>query len=117
MSGSSCLSAGPKIRGAESRYLDRRNAPTHRQSALRDLHFAKLPEAYKGAVTEVLAQKPVKGFVICSNKKNMRRYRNVRAERMGVNDWFYCWITRVALVRARISCGAGQFRNTALQSG
>lgn len=67
---------------------------------LRDPHFVKLPFTYKGAVTEVLAQRPVKGFVICSNKKNMRRYRNVCAGRMGVKDWFHCWITRVALERA-----------------
>jgi hypothetical protein len=67
---------------------------------LRDLHFAKLPDGYKGMVTASLARKPVKCFVICSNKKNMRRYRNIRAERMGVKDWYYCWITRVALERA-----------------
>lgn len=67
---------------------------------LPDLHFAKLPDPYKATVTRALAEKHVRSFVICSNKKNMRRYRNVRAERMGVKDWYYCWITRVALERA-----------------
>jgi hypothetical protein len=66
----------------------------------KDLHFRKLPDHWKDYVTKFIAEKPVKGFVICSNKKNMRRYRNVRAERMGVNDWFYCWLTRLALERA-----------------
>ncbi len=71
-----------------------------RSKQLTDIHFAKLPDGYKITVTNLLAQKPVRGFVICSNKKNMRRYRNVRAERMGVKDWYYCWLTRVALERA-----------------
>jgi hypothetical protein len=70
------------------------------RNQLRDLHFAKLPDAYKGDVSTALAEKPVKGFVICSNKKNMRRYRNVRAERMAVKDWYYCWLSRLALERA-----------------
>jgi len=67
---------------------------------LRHLHFRRLPETSKAEVTTYLASKQVKAFVVCSNKKNMRRYRNIRAERMGVKDWYYCWLTRVALERA-----------------
>ena len=29
----------------------------------------------------------------------MLRYKNARVEPMGVNDWFYCWLTRLALER------------------
>lgn len=65
-----------------------------------DLHFKNLPDHLKPTAATILARKPIQGFVVCSNKKNMRRYRNVRAERMGVQDWFYCWLTRLALERA-----------------
>lgn len=68
---------------------------------LRDLHFARLPDSYKGGITRILAAKPVMCFVVCSNKKNMRRHKNRKAEAaMAVKDWFYCWITRLALERA-----------------
>lgn len=67
---------------------------------LRNMHFRKLPDHWKDYTTKYLAEKPIMGFVVCSNKKNMRRYRNVRAERMGVKDWYYCWLTRLALERA-----------------
>lgn len=69
-------------------------------SRMPDLHFTDLPDHHKLTAATILAGKPIQGFVICSNKKNMRRYRNVRAERMGVKDWFYCWLTRLALERA-----------------
>ncbi|HWA91842.1 MAG TPA: DUF3800 domain-containing protein [Rhizomicrobium sp.] len=65
-----------------------------------DLHFANLQPSHKIKAVKILAGKPIMGFVVCSNKKNMRRYRNVRAERMAVPDWFYCWLTRLALERA-----------------
>jgi len=71
-----------------------------RSRQLRDLHFKNLPDHAKRAVTANLAGRPVRGFVVCANKKNMRRYHNPRAAVMGVNDWFYCWITRIALERA-----------------
>lgn len=67
---------------------------------LRTLHFTDLPSRAKDEATRYLATKPIRAFVICSNKKNMRQYRNVRPKRMGVKDWFYCWLTRVALERA-----------------
>ena len=67
---------------------------------LKDIHFSKLSEPHRRAVTQLLSQKGVMCFAICSNKKNMKRYRNPRAEVMGVNDWFYCWVTRLALERA-----------------
>ncbi|MGD0192573.1 MAG: DUF3800 domain-containing protein [Rhizomicrobium sp.] len=69
-------------------------------AALKHLHFRRLPDHWKDYATKYIAEKPIKAFVICSNKKNMRRYRNVRAERMAVKDWYYCWLTRLALERA-----------------
>jgi len=68
---------------------------------LKDLHFTKLPHKARLAVTEYLATRPIMCFVVCSNKKNMRRYTNprVQAAMMPVVDWYYCWITRVALER------------------
>jgi hypothetical protein len=72
-----------------------------RAKQLRDIHFAKLPDAHKRHVSGVLAHKQNRAmcFVICSNKKNMLRYNNARVATMGVNDWFYCWLTRLALER------------------
>ena len=72
-----------------------------RSRQLRDIHFSKLSPSHKGAIVDLLATKPVMAFAICSNKKNMRRYRNPKAEAaMQVKDWYYCWLTRVALERA-----------------
>jgi hypothetical protein len=72
-----------------------------RSHQIKDLHFTKLPHGARIAVTKYMATKPVMCFVVCSNKKNMRHYKNPRVEAamMPVVDWFYCWITRVALER------------------
>jgi len=69
---------------------------------LRNLHFSKLNNTAKDAVSRYMATKPIMCFVVCSNKKNIRRYSNPRVEAamMSVKDWYYCWITRVALERA-----------------
>lgn len=68
---------------------------------LKNLHFAKLQPPAKLAVVNYMATKPLMCFVICSNKKNMKNYKNPRVEAamMPVKDWFYCWITRLALER------------------
>lgn len=72
-----------------------------RSFQLKDLHFSKLNHNARIAVTEYMATKPIMCFVVCSNKKNMKHYKNPRVEAamMPVKDWFYCWITRVALER------------------
>lgn len=68
---------------------------------LKDLHFTKLKPDARAAVTKYMAQKPIMCFVICSNKKNMKNHKNPRVEAamMPVVDWFYCWMTRLALER------------------
>lgn len=72
-----------------------------RSHQLKDMHFTKLKPAARLAVTSYMAGKPLMCFVICSNKKNMKNYTNPRVEAamMPLKDWFYCWLTRLALER------------------
>ncbi|XSC46539.1 hypothetical protein ACF1BQ_012455 [Bradyrhizobium sp. RDT10] len=46
-----------------------------------DLHYRNLPEFRKRIVCSELAKLPIRAFVLASNKKNMRQYRNLRAEK------------------------------------
>lgn len=66
---------------------------------MRDLHFAKLSPTRKLAVCAYLAGLPVRCFVVCSNKQNMRGHRNPLAEKIPSDNWFYCWMTRLLLER------------------
>lgn len=66
---------------------------------MRDLHFAKLSPTRKLAACAYLAGLPVRCFVVCSNKRNMRGHRNLRAEKILSDNWFYCWMTRLLLER------------------
>lgn len=66
---------------------------------MRDLHFAKLSPARKLAACAHVAGLPVRCFVICSNKRNMRGHRNPLAEKIPSDNWFYCWMTRLLLER------------------
>ncbi|MGD1869501.1 MAG: DUF3800 domain-containing protein [Neomegalonema sp.] len=65
----------------------------------RTLHFSNLSENKKVFVCERLAELSARYFVVCSNKKNMRGYRNPLAENIPSRNWFYCWMTRVLLER------------------
>jgi hypothetical protein len=51
-----------------------------------------------------VAQLPLRGFVLASNKKNMRRHRNERAERVGTQQWFYNYCIRLLLERVTDFC-------------
>lgn len=66
---------------------------------MRDLHFAKLSPTRKLAACAHLAGLPVRCFVVCSNKRNMRGHRNLLAEKIPSDNWFYCWMTRLLLER------------------
>ena len=68
------------------------------------LHFRKISETRKGKVCHWLAQQPVKCFVVASNKKNMVRYNNVRAEIRGGREWFYNFCIRLMLERVSELC-------------
>jgi hypothetical protein len=64
-----------------------------------NLHYRNLPEFRKRVVCAELAKLPIRAFVLASNKKNMRRYRNPRAERIKSQQWFYNFCLRLLLER------------------
>lgn len=66
---------------------------------LRDIHFQKLNDDRKLLVCNMLAEKNVRLFAVCSNKRNMQGYQNVKAEAIPSQSWFYCWLTRILLER------------------
>lgn len=69
------------------------------RSQRRDLHFTDLQPWNKSIVCSEIASLPVRCFVVCSNKKNMRGYRNPFAERYPNPNWFYAWLSRLLLER------------------
>ena len=72
----------------------------------RDLHYRTLSPTRKRVAGEKIAALPLRGFVICSNKKNMRGYRNTRAEKISSQQWFYNWCVRLLLERVTAFCDA-----------
>ncbi len=64
-----------------------------------DLHFNHLNPAKRRVVCSEIATLPVRCFVVCSNKKNMRGYRNPFAEKYPNPNWFYAWLSRLLLER------------------
>src|ERR1700733_5708727 len=64
-----------------------------------DLHYRNLPAFRRRIVCSELAKLPIRAFVLASNKKNMRRYRNPRAERIKSQQWFYNFCLRLLLER------------------
>ena len=71
------------------------------------IHYRFLQDHQKVAVCEHLAMLPVRAFVVASNKKNMRRYRNDAAQRaseqllgrLQSHNWMYHWLFRLLLER------------------
>lgn len=72
----------------------------------RDLHYRTLSPTRKLAACAEIATLPVRGFAICSNKKNMRGYSNPRAEKIPSQQWFYNWCVRLLLERVTAFCEA-----------
>lgn len=68
------------------------------------LHFKKLSPSKRLRAAIMLSELDVRLFVVCSNKKNMRGYRNSRAEAAGGKQWFYNWVVRVLMERATEYC-------------
>ncbi|HEY4114824.1 MAG TPA: DUF3800 domain-containing protein [Rhizomicrobium sp.] len=66
-----------------------------------DVHFRKLALRNKVIASSALLSLPIRCFVVCSNKKNMRGYVNPHPgwANMLTVDWFYAWMTRVVLER------------------
>jgi len=71
----------------------------------KEFHFRKLNDQNQIAACKYLATKPVRAFATCSNKKNMKNWKNPFAEKMNVvlagekpnYRWFYYWLSRVLL--------------------
>jgi hypothetical protein len=75
------------------------------------IHFKDLTDSQKLAVCADLSQRPVRLFVVASNKKNMRGYRNERAEKAGSRQWFYNWLVRLLIERVTDYCFRYAVRN------
>jgi len=70
----------------------------------RDLHYRDLSPTRRRVVASRLGELPVRAFALCSNKKNMRGYRNARAEKIPSQEWFYNWCLRLLLERVTAYC-------------
>jgi Protein of unknown function (DUF3800) len=68
------------------------------------LHFRNLSPTKKLTSCQLLAQKDVVCFAVCSNKKNMRGWTNERAAVMGGRQWFYNFCVRFLMERATDLC-------------
>lgn len=77
----------------------------------RDLHYRTLSPTRKISAGEQIAALPIRAFVICSNKKNMRGYRNVRAEKIPSQQWYYNFCIRLLLERVTAFCAARTIRD------
>jgi hypothetical protein len=80
------------------------NALKSRQ--LKDIHFAKLNRPRRLIMCDQVASRPLRCFVVASNKKNMRGYNNPDAAKVPSDNWFYCWLTRVLLERITLFVAA-----------
>lgn len=65
----------------------------------RGLHFNNLSEKKRLIVCKRLASLEARYFVVCSNKKNMKGYKNPLAAEIPSQCWFYNWMTRLLLER------------------
>ncbi len=68
------------------------------------LHFRNLSPTKKSRACQMIAEKEVVCFAVCSNKKNMRGWRNERAEVMGGKQWFYNFCVRFLMERVTDLC-------------
>lgn len=71
----------------------------------KEFHFRNLNPNKQILACEHLAQKPVRAFATCSNKKNMKGWKNPFAAKMNIElagekpnyRWFYYWLSRILL--------------------
>lgn len=71
-----------------------------------DLHYRTLSPTRKIVAGQKIATLPLRGFAVCSNKKNMRGHRNKRAEKIPSQQWFYNWCIRLLLERVTAFCAS-----------
>ncbi|QDM15546.1 DUF3800 domain-containing protein [Tardiphaga sp. vice304] len=69
-----------------------------------DLHYRNLPGFRRTSICSATARLPIRAFVLASNKKNMRQYRNLRAERLKSQQWSYNFCLRLLLERVTHFC-------------
>lgn len=72
----------------------------------RDLHYRTLSPTRKLAAASAIARLPLRGFVVCSNKKNMRGHENHNAAKIPSQEWFYNWCVRLLLERVTQFCAS-----------
>lgn len=72
----------------------------------RDLHYRTLSPTRKLAAATAIAALPLRGFVVCSNKKNMRGHENRNAAKIPSQEWFYNWCVRLLLERITEFCAS-----------
>ena len=72
----------------------------------RDLHYRTLSPTRKLAAAKAISALPLRGFVICSNKKNMRAHENRKAAKVPSQEWFYNWCVRLLLERVTAFCAS-----------
>lgn len=73
----------------------------------RSLHFAKLSNTKQVAAAKCLGELPLRIFLLCSHKQNMRGHKNERAARVSqTKDFFYNYCCRLLLERATEYCAA-----------
>jgi hypothetical protein len=77
------------------------------QQQIRQLHFRELPDHKKNSISRQLASLDVRLFTFISHKKNMEGYRNIHAERAGVNKtaWFDVSCSKVLMESVTDFCG------------
>ncbi len=68
------------------------------------LHYRDMSPTRKLSASKQIAQLPLRGFAVCSNKKNMRGYTNPRAAKIPSQQWFYNWCLRLVLERVTAFC-------------
>ena len=78
-----------------------------------NLHYRYLSAPQKRIALGEMAQLPLRGFVLASNKKNMRRHQNERAERVRAPHWFYNYCLRLLLERVTDFCYQHAFKERA----
>jgi len=71
-----------------------------------DLNYRKLSPTRKVVAGAAIATLPIRGFAVCSNKKNMRQYTNARAAKKPSQQWFYNYCIRLLLERVTAFCAA-----------
>lgn len=68
------------------------------------IHFKDLNPDHRLVAANQMADLPIRIFTVASNKKNMRRHRNERAEKIPSRQWFYNWLARILIERVTDWC-------------